>query len=186
MGATPGPLKAEDHSLQHFKTGVQPSELNGVQDAGFRIRGGAKRRAFSQKMRNGFRSRVARPVRLTARGRFVSREAASNRARHFFHFTLKTGASASVWKSFGGTTLKTLRQDQAEHRVLSVIPWVARSVLGRFAAFGPPTRTLEVGLKRGLAKGPGTGLRALFRATSAGYLRGEAWQLPPKQAFVPP
>ncbi|HCI01252.1 MAG TPA: hypothetical protein DFJ59_10705, partial [Alphaproteobacteria bacterium] len=64
--------------------------------------------------------------------------------------------------------------------------FMARSVLGRFAAFGPPTRTLEAGLKRGSAKGSGTGLRALFQTMSSGYLRAEAWQRPPKQAFVPP
>ena len=39
-------------------------------------------RAFSAKMRKDVRPREARPVRLTARGRFVSREAASNRARN--------------------------------------------------------------------------------------------------------
>ena len=64
--------------------------------------------------------------------------------------------------------------------------FVARSGLGRFAAFGPPTRTLEAGLKRGSAKGPGTGLRALFQTMSTGYLHAEAWQRPSKQAFVPP
>ena len=44
-------------------------------------RGGSKSRAFSEKMRKSVMSRAARPVFLTARGRFESREAASNRTR---------------------------------------------------------------------------------------------------------
>ena len=67
---------------------------------------------------------------------------------------------------------------------------MARSVLGRFAAFGPPTRTLNTGFNTGFncgsAKRRGTGLSAFIRAISTGYLRAEAWHLPPKQAFVPP
>jgi len=51
-------------------------------------RGGAKRRATP--WTKGVRPRAARPVRFIARGRFVSREAASNRARHLFQFTLNT------------------------------------------------------------------------------------------------
>ena len=66
---------------------------------------------------------------------------------------------------------------------------MARSVLRRFAAFGPPTRTLNTGFNTGFncgsAKRRGTGLHALFQTMSTGYLRAEAWHLPPKQAFVP-
>ena len=47
-------------------------------------------RALSVKMRRDVRPRLTRPVRLTARGRFESREAASNRARNLFHFARKT------------------------------------------------------------------------------------------------
>ena len=71
-------------------------------------RDGAKRRAFSfggalgpwplrglrpshaHFQKKDVRPHAARPVRLTARGRFVSREAASNRARNLFHIALKT------------------------------------------------------------------------------------------------
>ena len=55
-------------------------------------------------------------------------------------FTLKTPSAVSVWEIWDGTTLKALRQAQDKLRVLRVDRWVARSVLGRFAAFGPPTR----------------------------------------------
>ena len=43
-------------------------------------------------------------------------------------------------RAIASTTLKALRQAQDKLRVLSVDGEVARSGLGRFAAFGPPTR----------------------------------------------
>ena len=50
-------------------------------------------RAFSAKMRRDVRPRTARPVRLTAWGRFVSREAASNRARNLKPYATQSPVS---------------------------------------------------------------------------------------------
>ena len=58
-------------------------------------RGGDKRREFSEEMRKDVRPRLARPVHLTARGRFVSREAASNRA-HNIRAALRNQSSSRL------------------------------------------------------------------------------------------
>jgi hypothetical protein len=63
-------------------------------------------------------------------------------------FALNVASPLSVSEIFGGTTLKVLRQAQDKLCVLSVRRDMARSGLGRFAAFGPPTRILIENAKR--------------------------------------